>query len=184
MRSAVSVAALLPSAACAAARSSPWRSRISGSLWRSRPLHLVDGAMSSTWCPGVPVPQLHRRCAVDSSIGGAKLGWWCVGGRSGVCKGPLPASSSLVAVGVWCCGRKRVLAMFVHRARLRHGVADGSCSLFHLWWCSLVKVWWWFGFLVSGDGGGVVLLLSLASCVCCSSVYGYLYSLYLYSFYV
>ena len=172
----VLVAALLPFAAgalrsSAAARSSFWRSRIFGFLGWSRPLHRDDGAMASSWCVGVSVPRLRRRRAGASSSGGVELGWWCVGGGSGVCEGSLLASPSWVAVGWWCCWREGVLAELVHRSRFRHRVADGSCGFFHAWQCSRVKVRWWFGYFVSGDGSGVDRLASYASCVCCTEVF-------------
>ena len=156
-------AALPLSAACAAGRSpsSSWRSRILGSLGRSSPLLQVGGSAPLTWGSGTPVPRLFRRHAGASSSGGMELGWWCVGGRSGVCEEALLASPSLVADGRWCCRRWRALAVFVHRARFRHRVADGFCGLFHVRRCSRVKVRRWFGFFVSGVGGGVVFLVAM-----------------------
>ena len=144
----------------------------------SRPLHLVGGSAPRIWCAGVLVPGLLRRCVAASSGGGAKPGWWCVGGRSGVFEGSLLASPSLVAVGWWCWWREGALAVSVHRSRFRHRVADGSCGFFHAWRFSRVKVRWWFGYFVSGDGSGVDLLASFASCVCCTEVFEVFESLY------
>jgi hypothetical protein len=58
-------------------------------------------------------------------------------------------------------------------------VADDFCSFFHAWRCFRVKVRWWLGFFVSGDGGGVDLLASFASCVCWFVVYESLYFVFL-----
>jgi hypothetical protein len=169
-------AAHLPSAASAAVRpSSSWHSRIFGCPGWSRPLHLVDGASLLTWCVGTPVPRLRRRRAGASSSGGVELGWWCVGGRSGVCRGSLLVSPSLEADGGWCSGLRRVPAERVQRSRFRHRVADGFCGFFHAWRCSRVKVSWGFGFFVSGVGS-TVAPCSYASCVCCNGSFESLYS--------
>ena len=178
--SAVVLGAALPlSAACAVGRSpSSWRSRIFGFLGRSRPLLRVDEAAPLTWSSGTLVLRLCRRHAGAFSSGGVELGWWCVGGRSGVCEESLLASPGLVADGRWCCRLWRALAVCVHRARFRHRVADGFCGLFHVRRCSRIKVRRWFGFIVSGVGSGVVLLCRYASCVCCSVLLESLYSFF------